>query len=257
MFEEIKKELARLEERHDVKILYAVESGSRAWGFASTDSDWDVRYLYIHRLDWYLRIDENKKDTREEMLPNDLDLSGWELKKALRLFRKSNPPMLEWLRSPILYKEEYGTAESLRELSKKYFNPKSCMYHYLSMAKGNFKEFLQRDIVKTKKYFYVLRPILACDWIKNTNTFPPIEFQELVDSQVKDESIKREIEELLKRKIVGDELKKEPQNEILNKFLEEKIDFYTKFANEVESNEKPPTVLLDELFKKTIFEVWE
>ena len=257
MFEEIKKELSRIEDRNEIKILYAVESGSRAWGFASTDSDWDVRYLYIHKLDWYLKIDENRKDTLEKILPNDLDLSGWELKKALRLFRKSNPPLLEWLRSPIIYKEEFQTADRMRELSKKYFNPKSCMFHYLSMAKGNFKEFLQRDLVRTKKYFYVLRPVLACDWIKERNTFPPMEFQELVASQVKDEKIKREIEELLKRKIAGDELKQEPKIDALNEFLEEKIDFYSKYAKELEPNEKPPTHLLDELFKETLFEVWQ
>jgi predicted nucleotidyltransferase len=257
MFEVIKRELTALEERHDIKILYAVESGSRAWGFASTDSDWDVRYLYIHRLDWYLKIDENRKDTREEILPNDLDLSGWELKKALRLFRKSNPPLLEWLRSSIIYQEKFATAEKMRELSKEYFDPKSCIYHYLSMARGNFKEFLQKDLIKTKKYFYVLRPVLSCDWIRNENSFPPIEFEKLVESQVKDENIKREIAGLLKRKIAGDELKKEPKNEIVNEFLRRKIDFYTEFADEVKTNKKPPTALLDELFKQALFEVWK
>lgn len=256
MIEEIKKEISKLETRHEIKILLAVESGSRAWGFASVDSDWDVRYVYIHKLDWYLKIDE-QKDSQEEILPNDLDLSGWELKKALRLFRKSNPPMLEWLRSPIIYKEEFSTAETLRDLSGKYFNPKSCMYHYLSMARNNFREFLQKDLVKSKKYFYVLRPVLACDWIKNTNSFPPMEFQDLIDSQITDAQLKAEIAALLKRKMAGEELKEEPKIQILNDFLEQKIKFYEKFANEIEPNEKPPTELLDALFKKTIYEVWK
>jgi predicted nucleotidyltransferase len=253
---EIKKELSQLENEHEIRILLAVESGSRAWGFASTDSDWDVRYIYIHRLDWYLKIDE-QKDSQEEILPNDLDLSGWELKKALRLFRKSNPPMLEWLRSPIVYREQFSTAAKLRELSEKYFNPKSCMYHYLSMAKGNFKEFLQRESVRTKKYFYVLRPVLACDWIRRTNSFPPMEFEKLLDSQVTDENVRREIDELLKRKIAGDELKEEPKIEILNDFLEKKIKFYSEFVNQIEPSDKPDTMRLDELFKETIFEVWK
>lgn len=256
MVEEIKNELTRIENESEIKILLAVESGSRAWGFASNDSDWDVRYIYIHKLEWYLRIDD-LKDSQEKILPNDLDLSGWELKKALKLFRKSNPLMLEWLRSPIVYQENFSTAEKLRTLSEKYFNPKSCMYHYLSMAKGNFKDFLaERDLVKTKKYFYVLRPVLACDWIKNTNIFPPMEFQKLVDSQVQNAEIKNEIVELLKRKMAGDELKEEPKIEILNAFLAEKIDFYSKYAEEIEPNDKPPTALLDELFKETIYEAW-
>lgn len=256
MFEEIKKELARIETENEIKILLAVESGSRAWGFASEDSDWDVRYIYIHKLDWYLKIDE-QKDSQEEILPNDLDLSGWELKKALKLFRKSNPPMFEWLRSPIIYQETFSTAETLREMSKTYFNPKSCMYHYLSMAKGNFKEFLQRDSVRLKKYFYVLRPVLACDWIKETNSFPPMEFEKLLDLQVKDENIRKIIDELLKRKIAGDEMKEEPKIEGLNEFLEEKIKFYSDLVGEIEANEKPNTEKLDELFKKAIFEVWK
>lgn len=256
MFEEIKQELARLENYHDIKILLAVESGSRAWGFASTDSDWDVRYIYIHRLDWYLKIDA-LKDSQEEILPNDLDLSGWELKKALKLFRKSNPPMLEWLRSPIIYLEQFSTAEKLREMSAEYFNPKSCMYHYLSMARNNFREFSQKDLVKSKKYFYVLRPVLACDWLKENNTFPPIEFQDLVDSQVKDKKIKTEITELLKRKIAGEELKEEPKIEILNEFLERKIEFYKSYVEKIERSDKPRTELLDKLFKETIFEVWK
>ena len=256
MFEEIKNELARLESEHEIKILLAVESGSRAWGFASEDSDWDVRYIYIHRLDWYLKIDE-QKDSQEEILPNDLDLSGWELKKALRLFRKSNPPMLEWLRSPIIYTEQFSTAETLRRLSEKYFNPKSCMYHYLSMAKGNFKEFLQRESVRMKKYFYVLRPVLACDWIRRTNTFPPMEFEKLLDAELTDSRIRQEVDELLKRKIAGDELKEEPRIEILNDFLERKINFYGEFVGEMQASEKPDTALLDALFKETIFEVWK
>ena len=256
MFEEIKKELARIEEESDIKILLAVESGSRAWGFASTDSDWDVRYIYINKLDWYLKIDD-LKDSQEEMLPNDLDFAGWELKKALKLFRKSNPPMLEWLRSPIVYLEQFSTAAKLREMSGGFFSPKSCMYHYLSMAKNNFREFLQKDLIKSKKYFYVLRPILACDWIKGNNSFPPMEFQDLVDSQIKDEKVRFEIAELLKRKMAGEELKEEPKIEILNDFLERKIEFYKDYVEQIEPNEKPQTELLDELFLETILEVWK
>ena len=165
--------------------------------------------------------------------------------------------MLEWLRSPIIYLEQFSIARKLRALSEEYFNPKSCMYHYLSMAKGNFKEFLQKDLVRTKKYFYVLRPVLACDWIRQTNTMPPMEFEKLVDSQVIDALIRKEIDDLLKRKIAGDELKEEPKIEILNEFLQQKIEFYSEFVNQIEQSEKPNTAALDALFKETIFEVWK
>ncbi len=256
MLEQIKNELVRLEQKHEIKILYAVESGSRAWGFASTDSDWDVRYIYIHNLDWYLKIDDGK-DSQEEILSNDIDLAGWELKKALRLFRKSNPPMLEWLRSPIVYAEKFSTAESLRRLGDHFFNPKSCMYHYLSMAKNNYREFLQKDLVRSKKYFYVLRPVLACDWIKEKETMPPMEFRTLVDDQVKDQTIRDEIDQLLERKIAGEELREEPKIAILNDFLDAKIQFYSDYVSKIEQPEKPDTVLLDNLFKETMSEVWQ
>jgi predicted nucleotidyltransferase len=256
MTDEIKKELLRLELQHDIKILYAVESGSRAWGFASTNSDWDVRYIYIHRLDWYLKIDD-KKDNQEKILPNDIDLAGWELKKALRLFRKSNPPMLEWLRSPIVYLQQFSTADKLRDLAQEYFNSKSCLHHYLNMAEGNYREYLQKENVRVKKYFYVLRPILACDWIKQTNIMAPVEFQKLLDSQVTDQNVKTEIKSLLTRKIAGEELNEEPKIQILNDFLEQKIKFYNDYVKSLGQYDQPDTARLDGLFKETIYEAWD
>src|SRR5688572_3430732 len=255
MEKEIRVELLRLEKEHNIKILYAVESGSRAWGFASTDSDWDVRYIYIHHLDWYLKIDD-QRDNQEEILPNEIDLAGWELKKALRLFRKSNPPILEWLRSPIVYLEQYSTAEKLRELSKDYFNPKSCLHHYLHMAERNFHVYLKKDMVRVKKYFYVLRPILACEWIKKTNTMAPMEFQTLFGTQVTDPQVKNEIQNLLSRKIAGEELSEEPVNKILNDFLEDKIKYFNDYIKSTGRYKTPQTDLLDELFRTTINEVW-
>jgi hypothetical protein len=255
MKEAIQQELLQLEQKHDIKILLAVESGSRAWGFASADSDWDVRYIYIHRLDWYLCIDE-QKDSQEEILSNDIDLAGWELKKALRLFRKSNPPLLEWLRSPIIYLEQFSTAAQLRDLSKLYFNPKSCLHHYLHMAEGTYKENLQKELVRAKKYFYALRPLLACDWIRTTNTMAPMEFHDLLESQVTDPTVKKEIERLLVRKMAAKERTEDPRIELLNDFIEQKIQFYSDYLQAIPRVEQPDTQLLNELFQHTIEEVW-
>jgi len=257
MRDEILKILNQIENKHNIKIIYAVESGSRGWGFASKDSDWDVRYIYIHNLDWYLQI-EQQKDTQEVILPNKIDLSGWELKKALNLFKKSNPPLLEWLSSPIVYiVEKYSTINKLRELAQKFFNPKSSLYHYMHMAIGNYKEYLQgKDIVKLKKYLYILRPILACDWIKETNTPAPMEFSKLVDSQVTDPNIKLEINNLVSRKISGEELGEEPAIPLLNKLIIEKIDFYSKYLPTLKYNNKVDIQLLNQIFKDTLFEAW-
>lgn len=107
MNEIIQQKLVEIEEKYKVKILYAVESGSRAWGFPSKDSDYDVRFIYIHSAEWYLSIDPQeigaKRGVIEEPIDELLDISGWEITKALRLFRKNNPPLLEWLRSNIVY----------------------------------------------------------------------------------------------------------------------------------------------------------
>jgi uncharacterized protein len=256
MKNEIRKELFRLEGENEIKILYAVESGSRAWGFASKDSDWDVRYIYIHKPEWYLRIDESK-DSLEEILPNEIDLSGWELRKALKLFRKSNPPLLEWLRSPIIYVQQYSAIDKLRELTNQYFNPRSCLHHYLHMAEGNYREYLQKDLVRLKKYFYVLRPILACEWIEKTNSMAPMEFQILVEHLVHNSSVKVMINDLLDRKMNGDELDQGPKIQLLNDFLKEKINYFNAYVQSSPRPALPDTRLLNEVFKDVLFEVWE
>lgn len=254
--EQIEIELKRLEKEKDIKILYAVESGSRAWGFASTDSDWDVRFIYVHRPEWYLSIDDNR-DNFEEILPNMIDLAGWELRKTLKLFRKSNPPLLEWLRSPFIYLEQFSTADQMRQLTKYYFNPRSCLYHYLHMAEGNYRDYLQTNIVRVKKYFYVLRPILACKWIETNGTMAPMEFQKLVDTQVESQELRREISNLLKRKKSGEELDKEPRIQIINDFIEHQIEHFNKAVKNYNKENKPETERLDILFRQTLTEVWK
>ncbi len=254
MEKEIKKELQKLEEEMDIKILYAVESGSRAWGFPSKNSDWDVRFIYIHKKEWYLSIDD-KKDSYVKILPNDIDLSGWELRKTLKLFRKSNPPFMEWLDSPIVYKENYSTISKLREASKEYFNPKSCMYHYLSMAEGNFRDYLKGEKVRIKKYFYVLRPVLACMWIERTNEMAPMEFDQMVDSEITNGELKNEILNLLTRKKSGEELDWEPKIEIIDSFLEEKITYYKSFLRDFDYKKYPDTEKLNLIFRETLEEI--
>lgn len=247
----IQSELSNLERQLDIKVLYAVESGSRAWGFASANSDWDVRFIYVHQEEWYLSIDD-KKDSIEIMLPNNLDLSGWELRKALRLFRKSNPPLMEWLNSPIVYREEPYTINHIRAAAGEYFNPMSCLYHYLSMATGNFREYLKRDVVRMKKYFYVLRPVLACMWIERTNTMAPMEFQKLLEAEITDPGLRQEIDKLLVRKRSGEELSEGPQIEALNTFLAEKIEYYTEYVKGLNTSIYPDTEKLNQIFRTSL-----
>ena len=171
----IQQAIADIETTHDVRVLFAAESGSRAWGFASPDSDYDVRFIYVHRPDWYIGIGE-PRDVIEAMLPGDLDLSGWDLRKTLRLFLRCNLALNEWLGSPIVYAERGDLAQRLRDLLPAAFRAPAGYHHYLSMAQGVFNDHLASDPVRLKRVFYVLRPLLACRWIAASSTQPPIEF---------------------------------------------------------------------------------
>ncbi|WP_078555912.1 nucleotidyltransferase domain-containing protein [Bacillus alkalicellulosilyticus] len=263
MREHIINVIKQIEEDYNIKILFACESGSRAWGFPSKDSDYDVRFIYIHQPNWYLSIDQ-KRDVieipaRESIsIPIDplLDLSGWELTKALKLFRKSNPALLEWLTSTIVYYHSYSTYDQMRELDKKIFSPTSCLYHYLNMAKGNFREYLQGSQVKIKKYFYVLRPILAAKWIEKYNEIPPIEFQELLQDILPSGEVNEAVSILLKRKIAGEELNLETRVDVINEFLNKEIDHLETYAKQLNIDIPDPTMELDQLFRNTLKEVW-
>lgn len=256
MRKRITDELAKIEAEEQVRILYACESGSRAWGFPSKDSDYDVRFIYLRRPEWYLSIYE-KRDVIERPISDMLDINGWDLKKALNLFRKSNPPLLEWLRSPIVYLESHNMAEQIRRISPFTFSPRSCLYHYLHMAKGNYREYLQGDRVKIKKYFYVLRPILACQWIEKYNTMPPVEFDRLLGDLVPEGSgLQLAIHELLVRKRAGDELDIEPRITPINDFLEARIDYYEKAAPGMRTAGEKQDQQLDTLFRSALAKVW-
>ncbi|MBN2287377.1 MAG: nucleotidyltransferase domain-containing protein [Tissierellales bacterium] len=250
----ILESITNIETEENVRIFYACESGSRAWGFPSTDSDYDVRFLYIHPTEWYLSIDD-QKDVIEKPISNELDISGWEIKKALKLFRKSNPPLLEWLQSPIIYSEKYDVTQRLRELLPEFYSPISCWYHYLHMAQGNFKEYLKGEKVWTKKYFYILRPILACLWIENDLGPLPMKFKDLVDRIVESGELKNEIEILLERKKRGEELSWGSKNIIIDNFISNEI-------SRLESNNfkgkkrRFDGSKLHELFRKALIKVW-
>ena len=178
----IHESLTRVERENGVRILLAVESGSRAWGFASKDSDYDVRFLYKREPEWYSSpFVESKRDVIELPIEDELDINGWDLRKVVKLLIKSNPALLEWFSSDLVYREDRGFREMFEPLLKAYYSPKAGFYHYLHMAKGNFREYLKSDYVKTKKYFYVLRPVLCMRWIESNNDIPPLWFETLVD----------------------------------------------------------------------------
>lgn len=177
----ILNKLEELEKREQIKILYAVESGSRAWGFASGDSDYDVRFLYIRPIKQYLRL-EKKRDVIELPVDAVYDINGWDFQKALILLHKSNPTLFEWCNSPVVYRTS-AYFEQVKPLLEAYFQPKAGLYHYLHMSNRDFKETGNKELIKIKKYFYIVRPLLACKWILQHHSPPPVLFQTLLESQ--------------------------------------------------------------------------
>lgn len=222
MRERVLQELQRLEQEHAVTVLYACESGSRAWGFASPDSDYDVRFIYVHKQDWYLRVDE-PRDVLERPLTDELDLSGWELRKTLRLLRKSNPTLLEWLDSPLVYRSEAEATQQLRELAQAFYSPAAARAHYLSMARRTFRTHLQDDEVRYKKYLYVLRPLLAVRWIDQGLGMPPMVFETLLEATLVDVAQRAKVEELLVLKRQAVEAEYGPARPALHRLIEEEL----------------------------------
>lgn len=217
---EIIKHLEKIENDENVKILYAAESGSRAWGFASPDSDYDVRFIYLRNKDFYLKL-EKTRDVIELPVDEVLDINGWDLQKALRLLHTSNPTLFEWSNSTIVYKTT-PYFESLKKIINNYFKAKSGLYHYLSTAAGNYREYLKSEMVRSKKYFYVVRPILACKWILKENTPPPMLFSQLVESCLEDE-LKSIVNNLLEMKQSLPEIGQIPKIIELNEYIEKNL----------------------------------
>lgn len=217
----IPAKLKEIEARENIRVIHCVESGSRAWGFASPDSDYDVRFIYVRPIEYYLRLDKTR-DVIEWQLDDTLDINGWDLQKALRLLHSSNPTLFEWNNSPIVYKTTPEWAE-ISAIIGHFFQKKAGLYHYLSTAKKNYREYLKGDMVKPKKYFYVLRPILACRWILEKQTPPPMLFSELADACL-DEDLVPAVSDLLRLKMETPEMGLGPRIDVINDYLDASID---------------------------------
>ena len=245
MREKIQEQLRRIEEAENIKILLAVESGSRAWGFASPDSDYDVRFIYIRRLEDYLRLN-TIRDVIELPIDDALDINGWDLQKTLRLLHKSNPTLFEWFSSPIVY-QETEFADKFRDLMMHYFSSKKTMYHYVSMAEGNYREYLKGDLIRAKKYFYVLRPVLACQWILDWGTPPPMLFSELLKAELPVELIDV-VNQLLELKMNSPEVKLVKRISEINEYLDESIPSIKRAVRLLEDSLTPDWNELNQLF---------
>jgi len=252
MQKQIQQRLQTLEQENNINIFFGCESGSRAWEFPSQDSDFDVRFFYSHRTEWYLSID-NKRDVIECPIEGLLDINGWDIRKALRLLRKSNPVLLEWLHSPIVYQEKPTLVEPIRKLAPLYFSPAACHYHYLHLAKKTVRKHLQNELINLKKIFYVLRPILACRWIEAELGIVPMSFETLLEP-VKEVRLKTAIRALLERKKQGDESDFETASPVIMDFITDELARLSSLSYSKKKIAHSDT--LDQLFRQILSETY-
>lgn len=222
MRERVRQTLREVEQKYGVKVLYACESGSRGWGFASPDSDYDVRFLYVHAPQWYLSV-EPKRDVIELPIDDELDVCGWEWRKALGLLKGANPTLIEWLDSPVVYQQDETVLDALRAQVPDWFSPVRARWHYYSMAKKNFRGYLQGDEVRLKKYFYVLRPLLAVRWIEAGKGMPPMRFATLLEGSDLAPPLRAEIDALLALKQTAGEARYGPRRPLLHAFIQAEL----------------------------------
>jgi predicted nucleotidyltransferase len=253
---EVRKEILRrikaAEAEHGVKVLYAIESGSRAWGFESPNSDYDVRFIYAHPKDWYLTVNlEDKRDVIEYPIVDEIDINVWDIRKALKLFWKSNPAFIEWLQSPIVYVDDDHFADNARELMPLIASSQKGIYHYLHMAKGNFREYLKKEMVPLKKYFYVLRPLLAIMWLERYDKPAPIEFEILRKLVSDNKPLDEAISDLLARKRASLEKEYAPAVPVINEFIESELARLASYAEKTKGIDAD-FELLNRLFKAAL-----
>lgn len=239
--------LANCERDHGVQILFAAESGSRAWGFESPDSDWDVRFIYMRSVRDYLSVSVPSDVIERTIQVHALDMAGWDIFKACRLLRKSNPSLIEWLSSPMVYIDDNRVAPVFREQANKYTSLKAAAHHYISMAKRNYNAYIRsREQVQLKKYLYAIRPILCAKWVLEMGSFPPTKFCDVIANVKLDDWIRVQVDEMLVAKQKVSESEVGPRLRKLDTFISDALESYHPMIDTLSSVEFP-TKALDNL----------
>jgi uncharacterized protein len=245
--------LYKVESEHRLSVIYALESGSRAWGFESQNSDYDVRFLYVRPVKWYLCV-EKRDDVLELGTSEDIDLSGWDLRKSLLFLRQSHPVLLEWLRSPVVYVEPSTIVQQMREIGEEFFAPRASVHHYVGWAERMLHRYFQHSDLAAKRYFYVMRPILCCRWIQTIGGQPPLRLQELITAIEMPTETQLAIETLIERKRAGYELDSMGRIPVLDHYISEVLPQIKAFLVTLPKPEYVPFELLNPLFYQALDE---
>lgn len=266
MRQKVKAALRFIEAERDMRVLFAVESGSRAWGFHSPDSDYDVRFVYVRPVESYLTIGQRRDvfDSFKSLSAGTefddplLDIVGWDITKTLHLLRKSNPQLHEWLNSPIVY-EHYApiSMAHLRLIATRAIDPIAVHAHYYGMATGNFREYLQGDMVRYKKYLYVIRPLLAAQYVRDFVKIPPVDFSMLEHETVGKHSkaFQEALKRLLHAKMYAPEIKEAPRDQVLHDWIEEQLALRWSITDELRNAERADiSEKLDKTFRRVLMQ---
>jgi predicted nucleotidyltransferase len=246
--ENIKHLLTEIERKKNIKILYACETGSRAWGFPSPDSDYDIRFIYMHERDWYLSLGL-RKDT-VEIMDGDLDITGWDLKKSLILLKKSNAPLIERFNSPIEYFSEPGFKDEFKNLVGNYYSPIAVFFHHHSLAKNFWDELKDKEELKLKSYFYLIRSLLSCNWIIKDNNVLPMHIEGLM--KYIEEEYRGKLRTLITLKATVDEKYLHKKDEQLNEWILDLFEYIRAGREKLTANNSG-TGLLNEFFLKMLY----
>ncbi|WP_347549939.1 nucleotidyltransferase domain-containing protein [Pseudalkalibacillus hwajinpoensis] len=187
-----------IEVQSNVKVLYACEAGSRAFGYETEESDHDVRFIYVHPRDWYLTV--FPRGDVLEVKDGNIEVHGWDLQKTLQLLAKSNPSLLEWLASPIIYKEE--NIKEIRDLGNRYFSLKALLFHYVKMGQTNLREY--KKYSNQKFLIYALKSILIGKWVVQTNSMPAHSLKTMLQSLEINNFLRENCVKLLSREVIKD-----------------------------------------------------
>jgi predicted nucleotidyltransferase len=249
----IQSRLSTIERDHNIEFLFAIESGSRAWGFPSPDSDFDVRFVYAHKPDWYLTI-APERDVIELPLEGDWDINGWDIRKAIGLLLKPNPVLLEWLSSPIRYRWNETACQKIWSFTEHQVRPEQCLSHYFHLAKRQWERNIEgQSSVNLKKYFYVLRPCLAIRWVRlNPTQLPPMNFQDLVNGTDISDALQQQITELLVAKAKASELGTGGRIEIIDELIQDELNWAGNLPPKKQSISRQTRDEADQLFRDLI-----
>ncbi len=249
MKDSICRELKAIEKQHGVRILHAVESGSRAWGFASPDSDYDVRFVYVRPASDYIRLDE-PRDVIEWKDDKVLDINGWDLRKTLGQFARGNATLFEWSNSPVVY-QTTGEWAAVYDVAKAYFSEKAAVYHYYGTAMKTWSEHLTGETVRYKKYFYALRPLLAAQYIEQFHAVPPVLFDDLLKMEI-EPTLRTAIGNLLEIKKVTTEGEYNPHIPEVRDFIREELPRQKAICDSLPDDRNTDWTALNDCFAKII-----